>query len=306
MLKKIVTGILFVFMIIFITGCQNNGNSAQVDGEQQLTIGFMSAINAIPYIVAQQQGFLPENIILEFFRDHTERDAALMAGRLDGVMTDLMSFFLFAEGGEEMVGVAVTQGRFGIAVNDDSIVTAKDLEGRTVASITNSVVEIVLDSLVREAGGNLDLVQLEIVPPTPLRLELLRAGQVDAAVLPEPLLTSVTNEEGGRVLAYSEAPLTLVMVTRYAYENKRTELAALFEAVDMAIEFMHSVGQEEFLPAAVAELGLADDVFAMNLPVFLPYSLPDEDIFMYVQDWMRELGRIEGYFLYSDLIRSVR
>jgi len=293
-------------LLMALTGCQSDDCGTQTNDKQQLTIGVMSAINSIPYIVAQQQGLLPENIAIEFFRDHMERDAALTAGQIDGVMTDLMSFFLFAEGGEDMVGVAATQGRFGIAVNNDAIVTARDLEGKVVASITNSVVEVVLDALVREAGGDPSLVSLEIVPPPPLRLELLRAGQVDAAVLPEPLLTTVTNETDGRVLAYSEAPLTLIMVTRDAYHNKRAELATLFEAVDNAITFMNRTNRDEYLPNAVTELGLGDDIFAVNLPEFLYYSLPDEDVFMHVQEWMRELGRIEGYFSYSDLIRSVK
>ena len=285
----------------FLTACGGrNGDS------RGITIGFMGAINSIPFIVAQQQGFLPEHIHFEFFTDHTARDAALAAGALDGVMSDLMSFFLFNDAGEEMITVSATQGRFGIAVNDDSIVTARDLEGRTVGSLTNSVVEVVFDYLVREAGGNPDLVNIQVIPPTPLRLEMLRLGQVDAAVLSEPLLSSITEDEGGRVLAYSEAPFTLIMVYRAVYENRREELADLFRAVDRAVEFMNANPPDVFLPMAVAALGLGDGVFDIELPQFLPYSLPTEEVFYHVQNWMHELGRIQTNFSYNDIVRRVK
>ena len=316
MSKKSAILAALTLIIIATSGCgtggasnvssAENGSSGQADVGQPLTIGFMSAINTIPYIVAQQRGYLPDNITLEFFRDHTARDAAMLAGQLDGVMTDMLAFFLFNEGGEDMVGISATQGRFGIAVNDDEILSPRDLEGRVIGLVTNSVVEVVLDLLVLEAGGNPELLIHEIIPQPPLRIEMLREGQIDAAVLPEPLLTSVTNDPGGRVLAYSEAPFTLVMVERGVYENKRAELNALFAAVDRAIDFMESADLDEFLPAAVEALGLGDDVFAIELPVFLHYSLPDEESFMFVQDWMRQRGRIEGYYPYNDYIRSVR
>ena len=303
MFKKLIFCVAFVSLLSVLTACNNTEREGET---QSLTIGLMPSINSIPYIVAQQRGYLPDNVNIEIFRDPTERDSAMMAGQVDGIMTDMLAFFLFVEGGEDMVGVSATQGRFGIAVNDSEIKSPRDLEGRPVAMISNSIIEIIFDLLMLEDGGNPDLVIREIIPQPPLRIEMLKAGQVAAAVIPEPLLSTAANDPGGRVLAYSEAPFTLIMVGRDTYENKMSQLDALFAAVDKAIDFMEAANDDEFLPAAVQGLGLGDDVFAAMLPVFLRYSLPGENYFYYVQEWMRDNNRIAGFYQYSDLIHSVR
>ena len=291
---------LVLFAALFAACSSNNSN------EEPLTIGFMSSINAIPYIVSQQNGYLADNVELMFFRDSAERDAAAQAGLLHGVMTDMLAYFLFLEGGGNQIGISATQGRFGIATNNDEVQTPRDLEGKSVGSQTNSIVEVFLDIFVQEDGGDPSLVTQELIPPTPLRLEALRERRIDAAMLSEPFLSSITQEPGGRVLAASEAPFTLVMVEAQVFESRRDELAALYTAIDQAIDFIENTPLEDFLPAAVEALGLGDSVTADTLPTFLRYSLPDEQSFNFVQQWMRDDGRIQGTYNYSEFMRRVK
>ena len=56
-----------------------------------LSFGAMGSIDAVPLVIAQEKGYFEEeglNVNLEIFTAAKDRDAALQAGELDGVLAD--------------------------------------------------------------------------------------------------------------------------------------------------------------------------------------------------------------------------
>ena len=124
-------------------------------------------------------GVLPDSCVLPLysmtsvevvpFMSARERDTALQAGELDGVMTDLVAVSLEALRGKPMKIVSLTESRFVIVGN-----SSFDENGTwTVGISEHTVIEYLVDRL---AAGH--AVEKVAIPKVPLRMEMLKQGKI--------------------------------------------------------------------------------------------------------------------------------
>lgn len=172
-----------------------------------LRIGIFADADSLPLIVADNDGlFQKEGISVRLvqFSSAIERDSALQAGKIDGVVTDVLAVVLANQGGFPLKITSLTNGRYGIAVSPKSnIQSIKELEGKNVAVSLNTIIHYFADWSAREAGLKTDSFNLVPVPKMPVRLEMLLSDQIPAAVMPEPFLTTA-KLRGARILVSSD------------------------------------------------------------------------------------------------------
>ncbi|HUW71270.1 MAG TPA: ABC transporter substrate-binding protein [bacterium] len=159
-----------------------------------LRFGIMPDADSLPIMVAQAEGFFgKEGVAVELvpFTNAQERDAAIQAGRVDGAISDILAAAFLVAGGFDMRITSASDGRYGIVSAPGSgIENAGQLAGKRIGMSTNTIIQYVVDAITAAAGRPQASYQTVAVPKMPVRLEMLLAGQIDAAGLPEPMLTA--------------------------------------------------------------------------------------------------------------------
>ena len=197
---KLTQGLLFTIAAAF----------AATASAETLEIGALPAADSAVLYVAEAEGlFQKEGLDVKVvpFKSALEIGAAMRAGRLDGHFGDLMNVFTQNETGIKQKVVLTTththpeQRCFGMLVSPKVKKYEKlgDLDGTSTAMSSSTIIDYLLDrmketeSLPAGAVKNLEVKQI------PIRLQMLQSGQVETAMLPEPLVTLV-EQKGGRVL----------------------------------------------------------------------------------------------------------
>ena len=172
-----------------------------------LRIGVLPDVDSLPIVVADAEGtFAAQGVAVRLVRFTTavERDAALQSGAVDGVVSDLLGAALAVKGGFDVRVTSLTDGRYGIvAAPGSGITTARGLAGVSIGISTNTIIQYATEVLLTRAGLAPKDIRGLAVPKIQVRMELLLAGQLKAACLPEPLL-SVARARGATLIAASD------------------------------------------------------------------------------------------------------
>jgi len=275
---------LMIALTTFLMGCQP-------EGAPSLRFGVLGAAEAIPIAMAQHLGYLDQVEII-VFTSARERDAAMQAGALDGIVTDLVAVSLYREAGFGLQITGAAAGTFALIANADF---------SEVALSSNTAAELFFDLLELEAK------KIEI-PAIPARLEMLREQQVEAAILPEPfasLAMSRTQLKVGSTKDIGFNPFVTAF-TEGAIANKTAAVTAFFAAYDKAVAYLNENPLGPYEAFLSQMLGFPLEAWAAyELPVFLKNSPPsDEDIKLTV-DWLLGKELISSRFSPSDLMSPV-
>lgn len=182
--------------------------SSAVQAADTLKLGALPAADSLILYAAKEDGvFAAHGLDVEVvpFQSALELGAALRAGSLNGLFGDIVNVLMQNENGVPLMVVATTSHSspearfFGLAVSPRSKVqTLEELKGKTCAIGRATIVELVLDTLL-ELEGAAGSIEKRDIRQIPVRLQMLLAGQMESALLPEPLL-SLVEGQGARVL----------------------------------------------------------------------------------------------------------
>ena len=212
-----------------------------------LRIGLMPACNSIPMVVADARGLFDAqgiSVTLFPFNGQLERETALQTGALDGTVSDMINAVQSWTHGFGARVASVTEGDFALLSSPHgSVKSLADWRSGSLVRIRtglleNSIVYYLTERMLTSAGA--DLSRLELVPivQLPARMEMLLAGKIDAACLPEPLATMAA-ARGAHVLADSDAlgvSPGVLLFTKKALAEKRGQIAAFYRAYNGAVD----------------------------------------------------------------------
>jgi len=138
------------------------------------------------------------------FQAAQERDAAFASGAVDAFMGDIIAAAALEAGGSSVSLATVMLGGDGrggpLRHRCEAETEGPDTQGPgrvPVGTSSASIQEWVFDALMADAGVPADQVKKEVVAKVPARYELLMSGKLEAASLPEPLL-SLAEKQGDR------------------------------------------------------------------------------------------------------------
>lgn len=295
-MKKICVSLALV--LILATG--------SMASDTPLRIGILPVIDTLPLQVAVKDGLFAQNdleVELIRFTSALERDTAMQTGQLDGYFGDLIATYLLIDNGVPM-RIALTTWRtkpgfpmFGIGLSPaNKDMKIKDLEGAKLGLSKSTVMEFLADKMedhLRVKRGHFSQVEIKKMP---IRMQMLMTGQIDSALLPEPLL-SLTRLKDGGVLATAEnldLPLTVLCLHNDLFQDNgmtyRNFVAAYTEAVKRLQE------KPETYRQLMAETCRIPKPLVQEFPVY-PFPLPklpakaDLDV---VQEWMIEKGLLKA------------
>jgi len=215
----------------------------------RLRIGVLPITDAVPLYIALQEGYFEEEglaVELVPVASAAERDQLMIAGGIDGQISDMVATALF--NAEEPRLRIVRKARqaypgapqFRILVPKDSpIVSVDDLRGVQIAVSENTIVQYVTERLLQKEGLDASSISTISVPQIPVRYQLLMEGQVKAATLPEPLGTLAILEGARAILddsAHPEISQSVLTFRADILEERPGDVRRFLAAYERAIE----------------------------------------------------------------------
>jgi NitT/TauT family transport system substrate-binding protein len=229
--------------------------SSTVSAQTPINIGFTTLGDNAAIFVAIDQGFFAKHGIdarATVLRSGAIIVPGLIAGEIQIGTLTAPTFVQALDGGLEiqaLTTLSVTQTgsqTSGLLVRDDSgITSAQDLAGLSMGGGSiGSMITVGTREWLRQNGVETNSIRM-IESPMPQLGDVLRNGNIDFTVLPEPLLSRAISGGGLRVIAYpfgelpTDRPVMVAGVSRaWAEANPEVALgaqAALIEATAWAI-----------------------------------------------------------------------
>ena len=195
----------FALGALLITAISNYANA------KDLAIGVLPAADSIVLDTAVSEGLFKKHgltVTTVPFKSALEIGAAMRAHKIDGHFGDLMNVFMQNEtGAPQQVIVTTThtsqhQRCFGLVTSPklkDTLTSLKVLKHSKTAMSAGTIIDYLLDSMIASNHLAEDALDKTEVKQIPIRMQMLLSGQIDTALLPEPLV-SLVESKGGRVL----------------------------------------------------------------------------------------------------------
>jgi len=192
------------------------GVAPQVEEAATLRVGLLPIMDALPFFVAQQQGYFEdEGISVEMVpvKSAQESNALLQAREIDGVLTDLQTVALFNQESPQLKIIAIARRAYPeyphfriVAAKGFAVNGPEDLAGVPIGISQNTIIEYLSDRLLAEYGLPADQIAVEEVSAIPVRFEMLMEGQLKAALLPEPLGSAALAAGGTLIVDDTQFP----------------------------------------------------------------------------------------------------
>lgn len=275
-----------------------------------LKIGVMSDIGAAPFVIANENGYYTElglDVELVVFKSAVDRDTAMQTGQLDAVMADMLTIIFYNDAGFKTKMIAETYGDYVMVTAPNLSVSAMDKqEVLKVGISSNTVIEFATDEVSKALGIN-DQIEKIAIPQMPVRLEMLGAGELQMATLPEPLASTAVIGGGEKVEGTLDLKLKpgVFIATEQAITEKSEALKKLYEAYNQSVKYINETDQSEFIQLFVDQLGFPPvlvDVF--DFPELNQAITPDQATFERVLGWMQEKGLTERSYTFDTLSTS--
>jgi NitT/TauT family transport system substrate-binding protein len=315
--KKLQLVILLFIALGLLAGCGPKNETAGKAAPVQMKIGVIPIEDIMPLLVAEKNGyFTQENLQVDIVRMQSavEQINAMQSRQLDGMVTDMIVAAMLKDSGQDIkitsitLGVTPKEGRFAIvAAPGSDIKTIADLKGKTVGIAYNTIVEYILDGLLADAGINPSEVVKTSIPKIPLRMEMLFSNQIDAIVVPDPLVT-FAEFKGAKIVAQdTEHNLSqaVVLLDSKILNEKKGAAEAFYRAYEKAVEDLNN-HPEEYKQMMIDNVNIPEPIAKdYSLQRYPKPQLPAEEDVNNILQWMKAKNLLKNDLKYSDLVLKI-
>lgn len=306
---------LTLILLVFSSGCapQNAVSSKENSPEKPvIRIGMMSSSDVIPYVLinenklADKYGF---KLDLEVFTSAKDRDAALQAGELDGVLTDYIGVCMYQNAGLNVKITGITDGDYIlVAGKNTGIKNISQVKGKSIAISEKTLIEYTLEDILsnNHMTGN-DVVK-EIVPRIPDRLELLRNNKIDLGLLPEPFATLALNDGAVRLGSANQFGLypAVSAFSQAALDSKSAAIHNLYKAYNEAVDYMNHTDIRKYEKTVIKAVGYPEEMVGkITVKKFRTSKLPSKQEVESAVQWASRKGLCKPTLQYEQMVHDV-
>jgi NitT/TauT family transport system substrate-binding protein len=298
-----------ILSTLFLFGC-----SKQEAKIVKIRFGTLPVMQALPIYVAQSQGFFGEaGIDVEVipFNNSGDKDIALTTGNIDGQFADLFTPVVIESNGQDIVIVATNyetkhdKRMFAVLGKPDGgYRSAIDLKNVPIALSSNTVIHNMTETILIRQGLSIEELMYVESKNIGIRMQMLLTGQVEAATLPEPLVSAAV-AKGATVIADDTGyPLSqTVLLFSEKYISQHPEAVKKFlKAAQRAVDFIDNHPDETRL-VMVENVRLPEPLKAVYpIPKFPKLHVPDRVDIERVVEWLHTKDVIEQVLPYEDLV----
>ncbi|WP_130808179.1 ABC transporter substrate-binding protein [Senegalia massiliensis] len=294
--KKILMVLLITSIIFTIVGCNNNEEEIS-----SLKIGVMPAVDSAPIFVAEEIGYFEqENLDMDIkvYTNAVNRESALQSGQLDGAMTDLIAFVNNINNDFKIKITTSTDGKFPFLVK-------KGFEEKETIDI--GMMEVSVSNFLSEQYLSSKYEMNKIfIPEIPTRLEMIKSGKMDMAIIPEPMASM--GELGGlekRVYENKEEFTPEAMVFTYdAISEKEEAISKFHRAYNKGVKYIKE-NEKESRRILIDKLELNPEIIDnIDMPEYNMARLPSSEYMNKVIQWVEKVNGEKINIEYDDMVEG--
>lgn len=317
MKKSSYLSLLLAFLLataLLATGCQkpeaeipaepavSEPSAESIENEPAtLKIGVMPAVDSAPIFLAAQKGYFEElglTVDVQVYTNAMNRQSALQSGELDGAMTDMIALVNNVQNGFDIKVTTSTDGAFPFLIKGG----LKDGGAVKVGMMEVSVSNYLSD---RSLEGRYDVEKIYI-NEIPARLEMIGKGELDMAVIPEPMASmGELNGLTKQLIVNPDAFSPDVMVfTGTSISDKASAVQRFHDAYNKAVADIQK-DDSEARAILVEVLKLKPEITdKILMPEYHLARVPDEAYLKTIMDWNERVLGKKIELGYDDLIEG--
>lgn len=282
-----------------------------------LRMALIPVLDVLPFFIAQDKNyFTEEGVIVEFVPASSalEREQLLIAGEVDGMLTDVIGPAITNATEPAVSIVAISRRAYEnaplfrlLAAPNSEVNSAADLAGVPIGISENSVIQYLADRLLESAGVDIEAIAYESVPSIPTRFALMMEGQLGASILPDPLASAAI--EAGAILvaddtAFIEENLSqsVLSFSNAVLEQKPDAVRAFLRAWYRAVDDLNA-NPNDYRQMLLDNTSVPESVQdTYTIPPFPVGEITSEAVWDDVNDWLVSRGIIEQPAAYADSV----
>lgn len=303
--------VFFILLGLLLNACAATAPADSVT----LRIAIIPAIDTLPMFAAEAEGlYAKHGVKVELIpvASAPERDQLLQAGQADGTLNELLSVMFFNRNSIQMQAVRYGHmasegaGHFFLLVSGQSGITdVEQLKGVEIGISQGTIIEYVTDRLLEVEGFNSADIRYVAVPKIPDRMALLGSGELQAAVLPDPLSGLAVQQGAAIVLDDSSYPLlgaSVISFRKELLDQHPAAVKAFLAAIEEAVGLLNS--DPARFSALLTEKKLVPPPLAgsYTIPKFPLKGVPSQEEWDDVLTWARSKGLLEADISYQDSV----
>ncbi len=317
MLRKLLgLTLILAFLVTVCTKTTQEVPAKKAPEQRTIKLGVLPIEDNLPLYLAENQALFTKEgvkVTLIPFDSARERDVAMQAGQIDGEIADLVAVALLKKGGTAVrvasigLGAKPSEGRFALlAATKGNVQTIADLKNTPVAISENSIIEYVTDSLLLSGGLKQAEIKKVAIPSIPARMEALSSGQVEAAVLPDPL-ASLAEKNGARLIADDtkiNLSQTVLLFSQQVIDENKSDVQKVVAVYGKAgqelttnpAKYRALLIEKARIPAPIKD--------TYQSPSFSALRVPTAEEVAKVIDWMTSKKFLEKPYTYEEIVDS--
>lgn len=287
--------------LMLLAGCGNK----EVTQDKNLTFGILPAESAIPIIIAKEKGFFEKegiNLDLQAFNAPNDRDAAVQAGKIDGIIADTMTSLTYHEAGIPMKITSDINEDFKLLTSPNSgIDTFEKLNNKDVSIVPNYVLEYIMDKM---AEKNNIKYKITMIPSFTARFEALLSDQISGVIFTEPQATMLA-AKGAKVLATSKEygiKAGSILFSESSITGKSNAIKNFYKAYNDAIDYMSSTDAKEY-SEILKKYNFPDAItgYLNGNAKYEKAGQVTEETFVDVLKWTKSKGTVKKDYKFEDV-----
>ncbi len=283
--------------------------------EPKLKLALIPVLDTIPVYIALQNGyFSAQGIEVEVVpvKSPQERDVLLQTGQVDGVLTDLQGVGLLNKDSVKVKAVYTSRRPFPdaplfriLASPKSNIATPGDLKGVPIGISNNTIIEYLTDRILTSEGLTADEIAKIEVGAITVRFEQLMNGNIQAAVLPDPLAQGAI-AAGARLVVddtkYTSLSQSVLVFQTSTLQSKPQTVRKYLSAWEQAVKEVNA--NPEKYRAVLMEQGRVPESIrdSYQMPPFPERGVPSEGEVADVIAWLKAKGLISRDIPYADMV----
>ncbi|WP_411678273.1 ABC transporter substrate-binding protein [Caproicibacter sp.] len=295
------------------SSAKTSSAKASSEGEKPvIRLGMMSSSDVIPFALInrnkldERYGF---TLDLQVFTSAKDRDAALQAGEIDGVLTDYVGVCMYRNAGLDVRITGITDGDYLLlAGKNTGIKNLSQIKGKSIAISQNTLIEYALDRILEKNQMQPADVKKEVVSRIPDRLELLRNNKIDLVLLPEPFATLALDDGAVELSSANTIGLypAVSAFTEKVLEKEGRAIRNLYQAYNEAVDYMNSTDLSEYESTVIDAVGYPKEMNGkIKLKKFRRSKLPPKEDVENAIQWASAKGLCKSDLSYDSMIDDV-
>lgn len=283
----------------------------------KLKLALIPVLDTIPVFIAQQNGYFAEQgIEVETIpvKSAQERDVFIQTGQADGILTDLPGVGLLNKDAVKVKAVytarrpAPNAPLFRLLASPKSgIATPADLKGIPIGISNNTIIEYLTDRILAAEGLKPEEIAKIEVGAITVRFEQLMNGNIQAAMLPDPLAQGAI-AAGAKLVVddtyYAAFSQSVLVFTAETLKARPQTVKKFIVAWEKAVNELNA--NPEKYRGVLIERGRVPQSIqdSYQMPPFPGRGVPSQTEVADITAWLKAKGLVARDIPYAEMVDS--